>query len=262
MITLTKGDIVKAHTEAIVNSVNTVGVMGKGVALSFKNAFPENFIKYKKSCDKGELNIGKLLITETHQFYPKYIINFPTKKHWRYPSKEDYIAAGLEELHKVIVEKKIKSISIPPLGCGNGKLEWNNVKFMIELNLKDIDGIEIHLYEPSFTPERNIYKTKPELTPARAILLWLFKSYQILGYELNLLVAQKLSYFLQRLGENLHLKFEKGTYGPYSHNLHHFLTFLNGYYLSFNPDNNQPSTLIELIENTILEVENYIKSNL
>ncbi|MBI5325556.1 MAG: macro domain-containing protein, partial [Ignavibacteriae bacterium] len=165
MITLTKGDIVKAHTEAIVNSVNTVGVMGKGVALSFKNAFPENFIKYKKVCDNGDLDIGKLLITETHQLYPKYIINFPTKKHWRFPSRYNYIETGLNELRTFICENQIKSIAIPPLGCGNGKLEWNYVKFIIELSLKGLDGTEILLYEPTFKPEQQFNNAKPELTP-------------------------------------------------------------------------------------------------
>ncbi len=262
MITLTKGDIVKAHTEAIVNSVNIVGIMGKGVALAFKNAFPDNYNSYKKACENKELDIGKLFITETSQLYPKYIINFPTKKHWKNPSKYEYIIEGLKELSKFIKEKQIKSIALPPLGCGNGKLEWNNVKFIIELNLNDINGVDIQLFEPSFVPANFMNREKPELTPARAILIKLFKSYQILGYELNLLVAQKLSYFLQRLGEDLHLKFEKGTYGPYSHNLHHFLSFLNGSYLIFNSENNSPDTLIEIIQDMIPDIEEFAGNKL
>ncbi len=262
MIKLTSGDIIQSHAEVLVNSVNIFGVMGKGVALAFKKAFPENYKIYKKACDNGELDVGQLLITETFQTLPKYIVNLPTKKHWRYPSRYEYIEEGLKELRKFIIDKNVKFIAIPPLGAGNGKLDWNLVKKMIDKYLGDITEVDILVYEPSYIPINEISKEKPNLTSSRAILLNLFKEYLAFGYELNLLAAQKLTYFMQRFGEELNLRFERGYYGPYADNLNHVLKVLNGYYIDYNPDNTNPSTTIELNKEMIQDVENFIKGNL
>ena len=176
-----KGNLIESDVEALVNTVNTVGVMGKGVALQFKKAFPENFKKYEQAVKNKEVQIGKVFVTETGKFTnPKYIINFPTKKHWRYPSKIEWVKEGLNDLRNFILHNKIKSIAIPPLGCGNGKLKWSDVKPLIIDSLSDISNLEIILFEPSeFAYEKPSKKTrskKPKLTAVRAMVIALVKS--------------------------------------------------------------------------------------
>jgi len=261
MIKYTTGDIIKANTEAIVNTVNTVGVMGKGIALAFKKAFPDNYKIYKQVCKDKEFSIGDLLLTNTGQLIPKYIINFPTKKHWRGRSKIEFVEIGMQELIKEINLKEIKSIAIPPLGCGNGGLDWNDVKPIILKNLESIGRkIEVVIYEPGFNNQIIKSKKQTKLTPARAMLLTALKDYQILGYSINLLVIQKIAYFLQRFGEPLNLQYEKGHYGPYSHRLQHLAKYLNGYYLNFKHEETKPSTLVYL--NNLDKVELYNQGNL
>lgn len=150
MIKYVRGDIFESTAEALVNTVNTEGVMGKGIALQFKKVYPHNFKVYAEACKKKELVIGKLLVvkdTNTHSG-EKIIINFPTKKTWRKPSEYSFIAEGLEDLIIVLENHKIKSIALPVLGVGNGGLEWERVKKMIEEKLTPI-GIEVFVYEPS-----------------------------------------------------------------------------------------------------------------
>lgn len=261
MIHFTTGDILKSDAEAFVNTVNTVGVMGKGIALAFKNEFPENYKIYRKACDNKELTTGKVLLTATGRFSPKYIINFPTKQHWRGKSRIEYIADGMKGLVDVIREKNIKSIAIPPLGCGNGGLDWKIVKPLILKELIPVENdLKITIYEPGFNNQTAPNKQEVKLTPARAMLLLALNGYQVLGYSINLLVAQKLAYFIQRLGEPLNLEFEKGYYGPYSHKLQHLLQYLNGWYLQFNHDQTTPGTTIKL--NKIEQVEIYSKNSL
>lgn len=256
MIHFKKGNILEANVEALVNTVNTVGIMGKGIALAFKKEFPENYKLYKKACDNNELKIGDLLVTQTGRPIPKYIINFPTKQHWRNTSKIEYIEKGMERLVEVIKEKDIQSIAIPPLGCGNGGLIWKNVKPVIVKGLESVkNSTEIILYEPGFNNQSNRTKKDIKLTPARAMLLSALNSYKILGYSINLLVAQKLAYFIQRLGEPLNLEYEKGYYGPYSHRLQHLLKHLNGYYMHFKHEKTTPGTIIKL--DHLREVEEY-----
>ena len=133
MIHFITGNILDSTAEALINTVNTVGVMGKGIALQFKNQFPNNYKIYKKACDQKELKVGELLVTEEDSLLggKKIIINFPTKTHWRMPSEYEYIQSGLKALVKLIEEKKIKSVAVPPLGAGNGGLDWNRVKPII-----------------------------------------------------------------------------------------------------------------------------------
>jgi O-acetyl-ADP-ribose deacetylase (regulator of RNase III) len=147
MIKFLKGDLLKSDAEALVNAVNTVGVMGKGIALQFKNQYPENYKVYKAACNKGELKIGTILIVKDGDlFNQKFIVNFPTKQHWRSPSEISYIQDGLIALKKAIQEYDIQSIAIPPLGCGLGGLDWNVVKPMIIEVLQDLD-VNISIYE-------------------------------------------------------------------------------------------------------------------
>ena len=162
MITFRQGNLLDADAEALVNTVNTVGVMGKGIALMFKEAFPENFKIYKAACKTRDVHLGQMLATERNGIMggPKWIINFPTKGHWRYPSKMEWIESGLGDLRWLVVEKGIKSVAIPPLGCGNGGLNWNEVKPLIVTALRDIPGVNFIVYEPTSTYQ-NVAKCPP-----------------------------------------------------------------------------------------------------
>jgi O-acetyl-ADP-ribose deacetylase (regulator of RNase III) len=261
-----KTNIVNVKADALVNSVNLVGIMGKGVALAIKEAFPENYKLYKKACENKQIDIGKIFVTETGQLFPRYIINFPTKKHWRNPSNYSWIEAGLISLKEWLIKSNINSIAIPPLGSGSGKLDWNKVKSMIiDILSSESDRIEIILIEPDedFDRMESFKEQKNNLTPARAMLLYLLNKYRVLGNEINLLVVQKIAYFLQRVGEPLKLNFQKGYYGPYAYNLIPVLKALKPKYLYFNSlQDSKPSTIIRLNQNTIEEVEYYIEKNL
>jgi O-acetyl-ADP-ribose deacetylase (regulator of RNase III) len=237
--------------------------MGKGIALSFKKSFPNVFIEYKKSVDNGDFQIGKVQVVATGQLSPKYVINFATKKHWRNPSKLEYIEEGLFDLRNKIIELDIKSISIPPLGCGNGKLSWDDVKPLMLSVLSEIEEkIDVLIYEPGFSDQKMVQKQDVKLTAPRAMLIYLLKEYQALGYSVNMLVAQKLAYFLQIKGEPLNLDFEKGHYGPYSHKLLHLIKYLNGFYLWFKEEDNKPGTIINIDTKNYWRVEQYIESEL
>lgn len=262
MISFTNGNILSAQTDALVNSVNTHGVMGKGVALAFKKAYPDNFEFYKKACDEKSFDVGKLLVFPTGKFMPRYIINFPTKKHWKFPSKMEYIEAGLNALVEKIKELNIKSISIPPLGSGNGKLDWKTVKEMIQDKLQSLQDCEIILYEPGFSPETKTEVSQPTLTHARAMLLYLFFKYKALDYGITMLVSQKLAYFLQRFGEPLRLRYEKGWYGPFAPNLNKVLEYLNGYYIYYKKNDDSPSNVIRLELSRQNEIEDYLNKNI
>lgn len=262
MISFTNGNILSAQTDALVNSVNTYGVMGKGVALAFKKAYPDNFEFYKKACDEKRFDVGQVLIFPTGKLLPRYIINFPTKKHWKFPSKMEYIETGLNILVEKIKELNIKSISIPPLGSGNGKLDWKSVKKMIVEKMQSLQVCEIVVYEPGFSPETKIAELQPALTQARAMLLYLFYKYKALDYGITMLVSQKLAYFLQRFGEPLRLRYEKGWYGPYAPNLNKVLESLNGCYIYYKKNDNSPSNVIKIEMNKQNEVEDYLNKNI
>lgn len=189
-----------------------------------------------------------------------------TKKHWRYPSKLEWIKEGLKDLHNYIVRNNIKSIAVPPLGCGNGRLKWNEVRPLIIDSLGDISNLEIFLFEPSeFAYEKPSIKTlskKPKLTAVRAMVIALLNRYTVLGYELTLLEAQKLVYFLQRFGEDLQLNFEKGKYGPYTHKLTHVLNDMDGHYLAGMKEKTaQPFDKIIINKKEISKIDKYIKAN-
>lgn len=257
MITYTTGDLFEAQTEAIVNTVNTVGVMGKGIALQFKQRFPDNYLVYKKACDQNLLKIGDLLITESSSLFFKYIINFPTKEHWRNPSKYEYIEKGLDTLIDEIKKRNIKSIALPPLGAGNGKLDWMKVKEILNEKLIKLPKVEFIIYEPQahFGSRDNIKKAVNNLTPIRAMLLDSFEHYNRVEDSLNLLVAQKLAYFLQRIGEPLRLEYSKGWYGPYARILEKVLQTMNGSYLVYEAQKNKPSNQITLVPEKRDEIE-------
>ncbi|AEV20795.1 Appr-1-p processing domain protein [Geobacillus thermoleovorans CCB_US3_UF5] len=236
MIIQKKGNLLEDESEALVNTVNCVGVMGKGIALQFKQAYPEMFSEYEKACRRGEVQIGKMHVFSTGTLLPpKYIINFPTKRHWRHRSRLEDIEQGLADLVNVVKELNIHSIALPPLGCGNGGLRWEVVRPKIEAAFASLQDVTVHLYEPAGSPQpdrMNIRTSRPRMTRARALLLLLMNDYLLPGYHLSLLEVQKLAYFLQEVGEPLKLRFVKGEYGPYADNLNHVLLRINGHFLS------------------------------
>jgi O-acetyl-ADP-ribose deacetylase (regulator of RNase III)/uncharacterized protein YwgA len=263
MITFRVGNILESQSEALVNTVNTVGIMGKGVALAFRKTFPDAMEEYLRAVRENKIRVGEVQVVKTRYITPRYIINFPTKTHWRYPSKIEYIETGLSDLVLKIKDYQIRSISLPPLGCGNGKLDWKIVKPLMISRLGQIaDNVEVIIYEPGFSDQEVVHKEEIKLTPARAMLIYLLKQYQVLGYSVNLLVAQKLAYLLQRFGEPLNLEFEKGTYGPYAHRLFHLLKYLNGYFIRFREEENTPGTIITIEAGRYPLVEDYIADEL
>lgn len=264
MYKYTVGNILTAEAEAIVNTVNTYGVMGKGIALAFKKSFPNNYRVYRHAFDNGELAIGRMVVVATGQLMPRYIINFPTKKHWRHKSQMSYLEEGLEDLLKVIRKEKISSIAIPPLGCGNGGLDWNEVRPLIEEKLNSIKStVDVIFYEPGFSiPNMRSVKSLTSLNPTRAIYLHIIRQYELLGEEITTLVVQKLAYLLQLIGENLNLRFNKGYYGPYSSNLNKMLEALSPNYLIYNGDLNKPGTVVQLVQDKKQEAQEIINTQL
>jgi O-acetyl-ADP-ribose deacetylase (regulator of RNase III) len=237
MIKYTQGNLLEARAEALVNTVNTVGVMGKGIALMFKERFAENFRLYAAACKAKDVRTGKMFVTEVNELDgPRWIVNFPTKQHWRGNSKMEWITEGLHDLRRFLIENNVKSIAIPPLGTGNGGLNWVEVRPRIEALLAGLDT-EILVFEPSRNYQNVAKRTGVEkLTPARALIAELVRRYWVLGMECSLLEIQKLAWFLerniQRAGlTSLDLCFVAHKYGPYADRLRHLLEGLDGSYL-------------------------------
>jgi O-acetyl-ADP-ribose deacetylase (regulator of RNase III) len=266
MIDVKRGNILDEKSEALVNTVNCMGYMGRGIALQFKKAFPENFKAYEKACRQDRVKPGKVFIFElNHHIMPKYIINFPTKRHYREKSRIQDIKEGLIDLTDQIKKLNIRSIAIPPLGCGLGGLDWRNVKPIIEEGLSDLRDIQILLFEPSGTPikeEMPINTNKQELTPSRALLMKLMERYSVLDFDLTNLEIQKLAYFLQSAGQNLRLRFEKYHYGPYAYNLNKVLDKIEGQYIKVRGDNpSLPFEKIEPLPNAFKAVDTYLMNH-
>ncbi len=270
MIEYTKGNLLEAPVQALVNTVNTVGVMGKGIALQFKETFPGNYKYYLKACKNKWLQPGRLLVFREATLNGEIvIINFPTKIEWFKNSRYEYIEKGLIELVKVIQQEKIKSIAIPPLGCGNGGLQWNKIKSLMDKHLKPLTDIQIIIYEPSDII-KTILKTQEttkntKLTPARAMLLYSMFYYESMGEISSLFVANKLAYLLQRLGEKSlnRLRFKASHYGPYSVQVGHTLHYLNGKYLNgLEQMNIKAFESLELQYNKFNEVKDFVNNKL
>jgi len=239
MIHFTTGNLLDADADALVNTVNTVGVMGKGIALMFKERFPDIFKDYAAACKAKEVQTGHMFVTATNQLHgPRFVIHFPTKRHWRHPSKLEWIVEGLADLKRVITEQDIRSIALPPLGSGNGKLDWAEVRPLIEQHLGDLREVEVIVYEPT-SAYQNVSKTTgvEALTPARALIAEMVRRYEVLGLDCSILEIQKLAWVLElviaKLGikDPLELNFTADRYGPYSDKLRHLLNNLDGSYL-------------------------------
>lgn len=266
MIHLAHGNLLTAKADALVNTVNTMGAMGKGIALQFKKAFPENYAAYAKACKAGEVQVGRMFVTESTRLDgPRFLINFPTKKHWRFPSSMAFIEQGLAALVQEVRARGIRSIAIPPLGCGLGGLPWAEVKARIEDAFADLPDVDVYLYAPAGAPDAATMPnrtTRPKLTHARAAFLGAVDHYQKLVFieDPSLLEVQKIAYFLQEVGEPLKLKYQKWTYGPYADNLRHVLAELDGHYLTGWGDGaNKPGQKIAIIQETLPQVEAVLK---
>lgn len=239
MITYRQGNLLDANVEAVVNTVNTVGVMGKGIALMFKERFPDLFKAYVAACKAGEVQVGRMFVTPTNELTgPRWVIHFPTKMHWRNPSRMEWVESGLADLAQVIRDTHIHSIALPPLGCGNGGLEWSEVRSRIEDTLGGLDEVEIIAYEPT-SKYQNVAKRDgvKKLTLPRALIAELIRRYWVLGIECTLLEVQKLAWFLDQtirrngLEDVMELRFQADRYGPFSPRLNHLLNALDGSYL-------------------------------
>ncbi|MCU0784094.1 MAG: macro domain-containing protein [Verrucomicrobia bacterium] len=266
MFELVEGNLLEAEADALVNTVNTEGVMGKGVALQFAKKFPDMLAAYKAACKAGEVLPGGMHVFERGEmFQPRYIINFPTKRHWRSPSRMEDIEAGLQALVREIERLHIRSIALPPLGCGNGGLDWNEVFPRIKAALSPLRNVRVLVFPPKGAPsaEAIVHHTpRPAMNPSRAIVVKIWQQYFALGYQLTLLEIHKLLYFLQEAGEPLRLRFAKDTYGPYADNLRHLLHRFEGHFtLGFADGRNKPDTEITLQPGAVQEAETFLTGN-
>ncbi len=269
MIELVQGDILQADAEALVNTVNCVGVMGRGIALQFKKVFPENFKSYKAACDRKELQPGRMFIHDLNSLYnPRYVINFPTKRHWKGKSRMEDIESGLQNLVEEVRKRKIQSIAIPPLGSGLGGLPWADVRRRIEAAFSDLKDVRVLLYEPTGAPpaEKMVHANKtPGLTVGRAALLILIRRYlaAVMDPFVTLLEIHKLMYFMQEAGEDLKLRYTKGTYGPYAENLRHVLTLMEGHFISgYGDAEDDPQREINLLPEILPLAERFLENHL
>lgn len=263
MIEFRQGDIFEANAEALVNTVNCVGVMGRGIALQFKEAFPDNFKAYAAACKRQELQPGKMFVFERHQLRnPKFIINFPTKRHWRGQSRIGDIEAGLQSLVKEIRERQIKSIAIPPLGSGLGGLDWGQVRPRIEKALAALEDVSVIVFEPLQAAREARKAAKvPDMTAGRAALVGLMGRYLagLLDPSLTLLEVHKLMYFMQEAGEPLRLRYVAAPYGPYADNLRHVLRQIDGYFVSGYADNGDaPGKELSLVPGSAADAEKFL----
>lgn len=266
MIKFTQGDIFRADVEAIVNTVNCVGIMGRGIALQFKKAYPANFAAYVEGCNNKEVQPGKMFVFNTQQLTnPHFIINFPTKRHWKGASRIEDIESGLDALVATIQENQIKSIAIPPLGAGLGGLDWALVREKIEQSLSILDGVQILVYEPQGAPENDkVVRNKkvPNMTPGRAVLVELIQRYLsgLLDPTVSLLEVHKLLYFMQEAGEPLKLKFQKAHYGPYAENLRHVLNAIEGHLISgYSDGGDDPQKQLSLVPGAIEDAKLFLQ---
>lgn len=267
MIEYKTGDLLAEPAEALVNTVNCVGVMGRGVALQFKNAFPENFQEYAIRCRWGEMRPGKMFVFELQRTTgPRYIINFPTKRHWRGKSRMADIEAGLRALAEEIRSREIRSIALPPLGSGLGGLDWPKVRARIQTALEDLPEVQIAVFEPDGDQTRRPHSQSgviPDMTAGRATLVVLIDRYVrgLLDPFVTLLEVQKLMYFMQEAGENLRLDFCKAPRGPYAGNLRHVLKRVEGHFVSGYADGgDDPGKELSLVPGALRDAKSFLEN--
>lgn len=267
MVRYVEGDILTAKTDALVNTVNCVGVMGRGIALQFKKAFPGNFKAYAAACKRNEVQTGRMFVYETGQLAgPRYIINFPTKVHWRGKSRLEYIESGLDALVADIRRLGIRSIAIPPLGSGLGGLAWTEVRPLIDRALAEVPEVEAEVYEPVGAPATvgmAAQQPRPKMTPGRAALVGLIERYlsALMDPAITLLEVHKLMYFLQSAGEPLRLRYAKAWYGPYAENLRHVLADVEGHLITGCASNGDaPEIELNLVAGAAFAAQEFLAS--
>jgi O-acetyl-ADP-ribose deacetylase (regulator of RNase III) len=253
MIELTQGDILKADAEALVNTVNCVGIMGRGIALQFRKTFPANFKAYEAACKAHQVQPGKMFVYDLNCLYnPRFIVNFPTKRHWKGKSRIEDIKSGLADLIDVVQQQQIRSIAVPPLGCGLGGLNWEEVRPLIIEAFQSVPEVAVLLFEPAGAPQATAIAREnkvPNMTVGRAALLGLMHSYlvAVMDPTVTLLEVHKLMYFMQEAGEPLRLNYQKAPYGPYAENLRHVLSHIEGHFISgYGDAEDRPDKPLEL----------------
>ncbi len=268
MIDLLRGDILKAEAEALVNTVNCVGFMGRGIALQFKRAFPANFRAYEAACKRGEVQPGQMLVVPTGQLTnPRYIINFPTKRHWKGKSRIEDIASGLDALVETVRQHRIRSIAVPPLGCGLGGLDWAEVRPRIERAFEAVPEVRVLVFEPVSSPDvEQMARSKevPKMTPGRAVLVNLIERYLagLMDPFVSLLEVHKLMYFTQEAGERLRLRYVKGPYGPYAENLRQVLATIEGHLVSGYADGGDaPDKQLVLVPGAVKDAGSFLSEH-
>lgn len=268
MIRYTTGNIFDADVDALVNTVNCVGIMGRGIALQFKNAFPENFKAYQAACQRKSVEPGSMFVFDTGELTgPRYIINFPTKRHWRGKSRIEDIEAGLEALAGEVRARGIRSIAVPPLGSGLGGLNWSDVKPRIDKALGGLSDVDVVVFEPSEVAPHdrpNRSTDVPAMTAGRAALVSLMSRYLagLMDPTVSLLEVHKLLYFLQRAGQPLRLRYVQAPYGPYAENLRHVLREIEGHLISGYADGGDaPNKQLSIIPGAVEEAEKFIAAH-
>lgn len=262
MIHFATGNLLESEAQALVNTVNTEGVMGKGIALQFKQVYPNNFRQYVEACRNKAVAIGQMFVTEEAALVggKKIIVNFPTKTTWRQPSEYTYIERGLVALTKLIQERNIQSIALPPLGAGNGGLDWLRVREMLMAHLSDLD-CEVYVYEPSPAIRERLNQERVKLTPARAMLLSVLFDSVKNGAFVSEFSAEKIAYFLQRFGaeDSFKLSFRPYYYGPYSGKVKHVLHYLNGSYITgYNAKDKKPFEELGIVMDAEPEIDAFL----
>jgi O-acetyl-ADP-ribose deacetylase (regulator of RNase III) len=269
MVRKVRGNLLNADVDALVNTVNTVGVMGRGIALQFKKAFPaEYFRAYEAACKSGEVRVGRVHVYDNGGLNgPRYIINFPTKKHWRGASRMEWVREGLVSLVETIHRLDITSVALPPLGCGLGGLSWDAVYPEIVEAFRELPDVDVMAYEPAGVPEAEMMKdvtARPRMTVGRAVVLVLMDRYLVPGfdYRLSLLEVQKLVYFQVAAGEHLNqVEFAKGVYGPYADTLRHVLEKMDHHFIAgYGDGQNKPEMPIRLLPDAAAEAREFLNS--
>lgn len=268
MIEYTSGDMLRSDAEALVNTVNCVGVMGRGIALQFKKTYPDNFKAYAAACERKEVQPGRMFVFETGQLtLPRYIINFPTKRHWRGKSRMEDIESGLKALVETIRERSIRSIAVPPLGSGLGGLDWAQVRWRIEAAVHTLDDVRVIVFEPGGAPASGTMTRQsvaPKMTSGRAALMGLLHRYLggLMDPFVTLLEAHKLMYFMQEAGQPLRLNYQKALYGPYAENLRQVLHVIEGHLISgYGDGGDTPDKQLELVPGAAEEAEAFLSAD-
>lgn len=267
MIEPTQGNLLAAKAEALVNTVNTEGVMGKGIALQFRQAYPEMYRAYEKACKSGEVRLGEMHVFDLGGLAggPRWIINFPTKGHWRARSRLADVEKGLIDLTTKIRQLHIGSIALPPLGCGNGGLEWSEVRPVIEKAFSKLPDVQVLLFSPAGAPQVSAMPNRterPKMTIGQAALVSLMDRYLkgLLDPFVSLLEVHKLMYFLKAAGEPLpKLKFEKGQFGPYAPDLRHGLIRMENHLTrGYGEGRDDPKLPLELLPGAVEAAEAFL----